>query len=383
MTYLVSPTDPATPTDDQGATQGAEELRALKGYLSGLLGFPTGFNTFRKNAIINGDFNIWQRSTSFGSVPHGTYTADRWVYGKTSAAVHDILRSTDLPTVAQVGRLLIYSYHLDCTTADAAVAAGDYTLFQQLIEGYNFLPLAQEPFVLSFWVKATKIGIHCVSFCNGGFDRTYIAEYTINVANTWEKKTIAVPASPSAGVWDYTNGVGLQVRFALMAGTTYQAAAGAWQVGNFLATVNQVNACDNVVNDFRIAAVQLEAGTIATPFEYRKLAEEVALCQRYFEKSYDLETIPGTLTTNGYVGVRASGPNGVAPIFFKVRKRAVATMTFYNHATGLTGTWQDASAVANVAVVTNSNGETCANAVVSTVADTNFAAGHWTASAEL
>src|SRR5678816_1821597 len=134
-----------------------------------------------RNAILNGDFNVCQRGTSFTSIANNTYAADRWLYGKGGTVVHDISRSTAVPTVAQSGRLFNYSLLLDCTTADAAMAAGDIAQILQRIEGYNWLPVAQRIFTISFWVKATKTGTYCVAFLNSGTDRSYVAEYTVNV----------------------------------------------------------------------------------------------------------------------------------------------------------------------------------------------------------
>lgn len=234
------------------------------------------------NAIINGDMHIWQRAAVFTSVATGAYTADRFAYYKVGAMVHDVSRSDDVPTVAQAGRLFRYSYLADCTTVDSSIAAGDYCVFQQNIEGFNFLPLAQRTMTLSFWVKATKTGTYCVYLINSVNDRSYIAEYTVNTTATWEFKTITVAASPAAGTWDYTTGVGLKVGWVLACGSTYHTTANAWQTGNFLATVNQVNACDSTSNDFRFTGVRLEPGRVASASSSRTIEEELALCQRYY-----------------------------------------------------------------------------------------------------
>lgn len=236
-----------------------------------------------KNAIINGDFNVWQRGGTFTSVADGTYTADRWFYSKISSAVHDITLSSDVPTVAQAGRLFKYSLKADCQTVDSSIASGDLVRISQRIEGYNWLPLAQKTITLSFWVKATKTGIYCVALGNSGADRSYVAEYNVNASNTWEFKTITFTASPAAGTWDYTNGIGLALTFTLASGSTFQTTKDTWQTGSFFATANQVNACDSTSNDFFITAVQLEEGDVATPFENRTLADELRLCQRYYE----------------------------------------------------------------------------------------------------
>ena len=294
--------------------------------------------SFRKNAIINGDFNVWQRGTSFSSVASGAYTADRYAYYKSAAMVHDISRSTDVPTVAEAGRLFNYSMLLDCTTVDSSIAAGDYALFQQVVEGYNFLPLAQREMTLSFWVKATKTGTYCVSLRNAGNDRSYIAEYTVNATDTWEKKTLNITASPSAGTWDYTNGVGLSVTFALAVGSSFQTTASAWQTGAFFATSNQVNATDSTSNNFRLCGVQLEAGSNATNFEQLLFSDELALCQRYYSKTFSTDTAPAQNT--GYVGalLAMSVGTGVATSLcanwqFPVEMRAIPTITTYSPGT--------------------------------------------------
>jgi hypothetical protein len=247
------------------------------------------------NAIINGDMNIWQRATSFSSIADSAFFADRFAYYKVSAAVHDISRSTDVPSVAQAGRLFNYSALIDCTTVDSSIAAGDYVMIRQNIEGFNWLPLAQKTFTLSFWVKATKTGTYCVSFNNSTSDRSYVAEYTISVSDTWEFKTITVSASPSAGTWDYTTGIGLKITWVLAMGSTYHTTANAWQTGGYLATANQVNACDNTANNFRLTGIKMEPGSVATMSMPLKFDEELAACQRYFCKNSD----PSVYATNG------------------------------------------------------------------------------------
>ena len=238
-----------------------------------------------KNAIINGDFSIWQRGTSFPNMSqsNGGYTVDRWRYdSQNTTAAHTISQSTDVPSVAQAGRLFNYSLLVDCTTADASVGASDFVSVIQPIEGLNFLPLAQKPLTLSFWVKATKIGTYCSYIVNGVAARSFVAEYNIIASDTWEFKTINIPASPSAGGWNYGSGVGAFVGFPLMVGSARQGVLG-WQTGDIEATSNMVNACDNTANNFRICGVQLEAGSIATPFEYRTYQEELKLCERYYQ----------------------------------------------------------------------------------------------------
>lgn len=301
-----------------------------------------------RNAIINGDFNIWQRGASFTSVASGTYTADRWVYSKDGTMVHDITRSTDTPTVAQAGRLFLSSLKIDCQTAQASIGATNFASIKQIIEGYNFLPLAQKAMTLSFWVKATKTGIYNASLRNLGNDRSYVFDIAINTSNTWEQKIITIPASPSAGTWDYANSAGLSLTIHLSCGATYQGTANAWLTGNFGATANQVNACDSTLNDFFITGVQLETSSVATPFEYRTIQQELQLCQRYFEKTYNQSVAPATLTFAGARGFSSqNGQQNLTPVYFKAVKRTTPTITLYSPNTGVAGKLSTGSGVSS------------------------------------
>ena len=236
-----------------------------------------------ENVLINGDFNIWQRGTSFAAITNGAYHADRFLYGKTGAMVHTVSRSTDVPTVVQSGHLSNYSLLMDCTTLDSAIATSDINILRYHVEGFDFLHIAQQAFTLSFWHKHTKTGTYCVGFRNSGSDRSYTAEYTQTTTDTWEKATITVSASPSAGTWNYTNGVGLTITFVSASGTDFHTTADTWQTGNFVATSNQVNACDSASNNFMLSQIQLELGSSAGSFEKRNITTEIARCQRYMQ----------------------------------------------------------------------------------------------------
>ena len=249
-----------------------------------------------KNKIINGKMEIAQRGTSFAAATNNSYSVDRWLWGNAASAVATISQQTDVPSSNE----FYNSLRATITTADASIASGDYAFLAQYIEGSNVRNLIGNTFTLSFWVRSAKTGIHCVRFCNSGNDRSFVAEYTVNVANTWEKKTILVSGGLiTAGTWNWTNGVGLQLMFTLAAGSTFQTTAGAWQTGNFLATANQVNVLDTSGNIFAITGVQLEIGAEATIFDHRSVGQELALCQRYYqtitqEKRLNAASVSGT-----------------------------------------------------------------------------------------
>lgn len=298
-------------------------------------GFSYGDRTF-SNPIINGSFNIWQRNSNFASIATSAYSADRWQYGNTSAAVHTISRSTSVPTIGTFFPTLNYCLNIACGTADASVAAGDAVTIGTKIEGYNIAGIAQKPFVLSFWVYSTKTGIHCIAARNSGSDRSFVAEYTINTTNTWEYKEVIISPSPSAGTWDYINGVGVNITWCLMGGSTFQTTAGTWQTGNFLATSNQVNVCDSTSNIFRLAAVRITPGKKALPFDPPPITVEITDCQRYFEKSTnytDATVPPAAAKATTYVLLTTSIPNGGTRylyIPYKVRKRAAIVPVTYD-----------------------------------------------------
>lgn len=321
FTTIIRNTGVATVTVDANSSElidGALTLAVPSGATVILVCDSTGWtatlipvnDVAKVNPIINGSMEVWQRGTAFTAPGTGGYTADRWLTGYVGAVVANVNRSTNVPTVAQAGVLFNYSFEIDITTADAAIAAGDYHFISTRIEGYNWRQFAQRQFTLSFWVMGAKTGTHCVAFRNnasGTPDRCYVGTYTINVANTWEYKTITVSASPSAGTWNYTNGGGLEVAFVLACGSTFQTTAGAWNTGNFLATSAQVNELDSTANFFRLAGIKMELGAIATPLAYIDFADELSRCMRYYQKSFEYGTAPATNAgTNGMQGLTCS-----------------------------------------------------------------------------
>jgi hypothetical protein len=281
-----------------------------------------------RNKVIGGDFttNPWQRGTSFTAPATTAITADCWKLAYVTSAVVDVLKTADAPTPAQTGgHFTQHCLHIDVTTADASIAATDQMNLSQIIEGFNAAPFgfgqAGTRYVtLSFWVKGAKTGIHCVSLINSASDRSYVKEYTINVADTWERKILTFPVDTS-GTWLYDTGSGLRVRFSLAAGSNFHTTADTWAAGNFMATSNQVNELDNTANNFKIALVQLEAGTVATPFEARSVGEELALCRRY------LPTLKAGDVTSSYVspGQCTTTTGGLTHIPFPVPTRIAVT----------------------------------------------------------
>jgi len=351
--------------------------------VGGLAGF--------KNKIINGNMDIAQRGTTFVAPANSDYTLDRWMYGKNGDMVHTIYQSADAPTLSECGTLLENNLMVDCTTIDASLAASEHTYVVQRIEGYNIRDLMGKTITISFWVKATKTGIYCISLYNGT-DRSYVVEYTVDTTVTWEKKTITLDMHDgSSGTWNYANGMGLMLYFTIATGTTFQTTADTWQSGIYLGTSNQVNGCDSTDNNFKLTGVQFEIGPNTTQFESRSITQETEMCQRYYEKSFPLEVAPANSVQGGiYNGTAISAAAIYGAIYFVTRKRVAPTMQYYcDPSGGAAGQWAyyDASAWHACNITTGRAATTQFTTVLYpsglTVNSSRITLGNWTADAEL
>lgn len=266
-----------------------------------------------RNKIINGKFERAQRGASFAAA-HG-YTLDRWEVLVGGGGVVTASQQIDAPN-----NEFRTSLRIVVTTADISIASSDYAVIAQKVEGYNARDLIGRTFTLSFWVRSSKTGVHCVAFRNSTPDRSYVIEYTVTTANTWEYKSVTVDGGLIIdGTWDWTNGKGVDVVFALLSGSNFHTAAGAWQSGNYIATANQVNCLDAVGNTFAVTGVQLEAGPAGTSFEHLDIGTELALCQRYYE-------VASTALYNNNGTGRATNGANIVYVPWKVSKRADPTV---------------------------------------------------------
>lgn len=231
----------------------------------------------QSNVVKGGNFhtNPWTLGIQFDEVEDGAYTANHWKYiRKNSTARNTVARVPDAPLVEETGVFSLNSLGVAVTTNDTSQTSNDLVALSAEIGGYDFTRLAQQVSVLSFWVKYTAAGTFGVAVRNSGKDRSFVSSFTIDSANTWEKKTIVVPASPEAGTWDYEAGVGAELVFVLMAGSSYHGTAGEWNTGNFLTIDTQTNACDSISNVFKLAFVKWEPGETATPFTNKDMTLE-------------------------------------------------------------------------------------------------------------
>ena len=233
----------------------------------------------RKNLIINGDMRIAQRGTSAVSA-NASYPVDRFVLGVTTASKFTAQQSS----VAPVG----FSNSLLLTSSSAYTpASGDSLIFATRLEGYDVSQLESgtanaQVMTLSFYVRSSLTGTFAGFFANGDYNRTYPFTYTISSANTWERKTITLTAD-TTGTWGSTNGRGISIHWSLGIGSTLQGTANAWQAGNYQGVAGAVDLVATNGATLYITGVQLEVGSVATPFEHRSYGEELAWCQRYYQ----------------------------------------------------------------------------------------------------
>ena len=283
-----------------------------------LVGTINSSNDFGlKNRIINGAMVFDQRNAGASVTPtaDNTYTLDRWKTRNGGGAgrfsvIQSSTSAANFPT----------SVLLTVTTTSAPSGVEIYG-FEQDIEGYNITDFGwgtanAQAVTLSFQVRSSLTGTYCISIRNSAADRSYVAEFTINSANTFETKTITVPAI-TTGTWLSTNGAGLLFLVCLGSGSTREGTAGSWQSSNIVATSNQVDWINTSSATFYITGVQLEKGSTATSFDYRPYGTELALCQRYCEIG-EVNVVGAYINTTIVVG----------SICFKVTKRASPTLTY-------------------------------------------------------
>ncbi len=214
--------------------------------------------------IANGRFWINQRGGGSYTVPPGAtgLTLDRWkAWNAMATGILGVSQNTTIiPTVAQSGIFQSASYAVNVNTGQASLAAGETAMIFQAIEGHQFQFIAQRPLTLSFWVRSSVVGTYCVALQNVDSTQSFVAEYVINAANTWERKEVSILATPSGGAWNYSTGVGLYVEWILASGSTYHTTPGSWVAGNRFASNKQVNFCATTNNKFYLANVQISAG---------------------------------------------------------------------------------------------------------------------------
>jgi hypothetical protein len=264
-----------------------------------------------RNRIINGDMRIDQRNAGAAVTVNNEfeYTLDRWECRDDTDGDFTVQQVTDAPSG------FVNSLKVTTTTADATLTTTQAAYIDQRIEGLNVADLAwgtasAKTITLSFWVRSSLTGTFGGSFQNNGQDRAYPFTYTISVADTWEYKTVTV-AGDTSGTWLTTNGTGIRVNFGLGVGPDRSGTAGAWNSNTNFSATGAVSVIGTLNATWYITGVQLEVGSVATPFERRPYGTELDLCQRYYEK---MQSVSGSY---------------MAPAWTPTTTSALGTMSFY------------------------------------------------------
>jgi hypothetical protein len=261
--------------------------------------YDTGTPLGMRNRIINGAMAIDQRNAGASITPlDAQYSVDRWGCYRSQASKYSVQQNAGAVT-PPAG----FTNYLGATSLSAySSVAADYFGLAQSVEGLNFGDLAfgtanAKTVTLSFWVRSSLTGTHGGSLRNSANNRTFCFSYSVAAANTWEFKTITVPGD-TTGTWLTTNGVGLNVWFDLGSGSTATGTAGAWNASNVIRPTGSVSVVGTNGATWQITGVQLEAGSVATPFERRPYGTELQLCSRYYQEAGQVVALFNSPTSN-------------------------------------------------------------------------------------
>ena len=331
--------------------------------------YDSGRSLGFRNRIINGDMRIDQRNNGASVTAPAGYFRDRWKTTNTNAT-----RWNALATSGGVTPPAGFTNYLGVQSAGAySVVSSDTFNFSQSIEGFNVADLGfgtanAQPITISFWVRSSLTGTFAGSLSNSVQNRSCVFTFSINSANTFEYKTVTV-IGDTGGTWLTTNGTGLWLYFNLGNGSNFTTTPGSWQAGEFYGVSGGVNLVATNGATFYITGVQLEAGSVATPFERRPYGTELALCQRYFQKN------AGNTSRIQFQGYCVNGAGYPAFVRFPVEMRASPTMTL-THVDSFGFPGSVGSSAADQSAFSESR-------TASSTQNSGYFISSWTASAEL
>tara|TARA_B100002019_G_scaffold207590_1_gene180317 strand:- start:1409 stop:2557 length:1149 start_codon:yes stop_codon:yes gene_type:complete len=325
-------------------------------------------NLSNRRLTINGAMTIAQRG-DVSSVTSGYGGADRFKFDSSGAAVVTLKQDT-----GDITQGFAKAQRIDVTTADSSLAASDYALLSYRFEGQDLQQLKKgtdnaQQVTLSFHIKSPKTGTHIVELVDQSNSGRHVNKaYTVNVADTWEKKTVTFPMETSNAITN-DNARRMDLNWWLAAGSTYSSGTLQTNWGSDTdanRAVGQVNCMDSTSNDIYITGVQLEVSDHATSFEFLNFADELRRCQRYFQ-------LHNNIMTAGYV------PDNNARVYslgfnFPIQMRSAPSLSITQTGSTSHQAVVDGSAGANITSILSSNfSKFCAEYSVNLDADlTNF-----------
>jgi len=300
--------------------------------LAALIGSQTALSN--RNLIINGAMQVAQRGTSFSYAHDGTtaaYNLDRFSLAIRGSGYSDEFDCT-ITQVSDAPAGFSNSLKLTTGTAESAVGADEYYNLYQAVEAQNLQLLnygtsSAKTTTLSFYVKSSITGTFGCSLYQGDDNRIINRTYTINSANTWERKTISIAADPT-GVIDNDNTGGLWIYWSFGQGSDFDGGTTATDWTGYTTTnFFDSSSTDSVVTTagatWQITGVQFEVGDVATPFEHRSIGDELARCMRYYYRVDE-----GNTTGQIALGIQQDSDDTIAIFHLPQPLRATPTISF-------------------------------------------------------
>jgi len=290
-----------------------------------------------RNLIINGNMAVAQRGTSATTYSNsgGFGAADRISFrrgGTWTTTTFDLSQegTSGLDEFPKCSQIKVQDAVANPNANDDTHCNFRYAFEGNEIQHLQYGTSNAKDVTLSFYVKSPVAGTYCVQFEVNHTAADYVAEYAINSANTWEYKTITVPAPSTSEVGTKPtndNSIQLSIYWILSGNTTGTSTArgsAGWSgtTPRTRYTVNQANAFSTLNNAVQLTGIQLEVGDVATPFEHESFAETLQKCQRYYYQT----VYKGSADTTYAIGVVANSSTAaqcMAP--FPVTMRAAPT----------------------------------------------------------
>ena len=286
-------------------------------------------NLSNRNKVINGSMICSQRGSSLaytGST--NAYLIDRFKFLNAHDGASTVSQSSTSPDGFS------NSLKVDVTTADTSLAVSQFSNLGHRIEAQNLQDLGYgtsgaKTITVSFYVRSNKTGNYVFNIQQADNSYKQVSQtYTINSADTWERKTFSF-AGDTSGVINNDNGSGLELYWWLAAGTIYTSGSSRSTYTTYAngdaAAGQAVNLFDSTSNEWYITGVQLEVNSsgVATDFEHRSFGQELALCQRYYAMIAEGQ--------NSIIGQAwTTGSNFYSSIDLPVVMRATPTMEVSN-----------------------------------------------------
>jgi len=281
----------ASLADDSVTGAKIENNPTIAGNLTVSGGFNSSTTTSGKNIIINGAMKVHQR---VATLTHNDKAVDRFALVKNNLDTADFTTRHYVAGEAEIREFGGDSLEIKCTTADTNIGANELIYVRQSIEAQYLRRLSfgtanAKTTTISFWVYSNVTGTYAFTLVTqDGTARNIGGTYTINSANTWEKKTITFVGDASATI-NNDNGHGVDVCWILSAGSNWTGTSNtSWAnyAGGRLAHGHNVNIASAINKYWYLTGVQWEEGPVATEFEQETYDVTLQKCQRYYEEGY-------------------------------------------------------------------------------------------------